>query len=59
MELRSAVTWKDEVEAALERMWASYAGQQKPRRTPTVSGDSRTHDSPGGYVRCAPGSVAP
>ena len=47
MELRSAITWKDEVEAALEKLWgvvrpAPVRAPQQPRTLPT----RRTHDAP-------------
>lgn len=42
MELRSAITWKDEVEAALERIWGVVRPTQKATR-------------PIGSVRAAPG----
>ena len=32
MELRSAITWKDEVEAALERLWGAVRPTQKATR---------------------------
>jgi N-acetylglutamate synthase-like GNAT family acetyltransferase len=34
MDLRSTVTWKDEVEAALERLVGAVRPQPKPRRAP-------------------------
>ncbi len=48
MELRSAISWKDEVEAALEKLWgvvrpSPVRAPQQPRTLPT----RRTHDAPG------------
>ncbi len=37
MDLRSAVTWKDEVEAALERLVGVVRPRPKPRRAPEVA----------------------
>ncbi len=34
MDLRSALTWRDEVEAALERLIGVVRPTPKPRRTP-------------------------
>ena len=54
MELRSAISWKDEVEAALEKLWGVV--RPAPARAPQQPGrcrrgvrrlsGSRTHDAP-------------
>ena len=41
MELRSAVTWKDEVEQALERLWGAVRPAPEPARRPAHRGLSR------------------
>ena len=63
MELRSAISWKDEVEAALEKLWgvvrpAPARAPQRPDAADAayarLSGPG-THDAPAAPWRSAPG----
>lgn len=48
MDLRSAVTWKDEVEAALERLVGAVRPTPKPRRAPGATPRSAGAGDPAG-----------